>query len=403
METFATKTKTTTGGRTLPFFVVIVAAGSGSRAGGDIPKQYRTIAGKAVLRHTTEKFLSCPGLAGIRVVINPEHRALYDEAVGNLPLPAPIAGGITRKDSVFNGLLSFSDLKPLDTVLIHDAARPFVDHDDIHRLVAAIQDYEAATLAVPVADSLRHANERALDFVDRAGLWAIQTPQAFRYGTIMESHNKAGQNGQWTDDSGLATAAGFDVAIVSGKRQNFKITSSDDIEIADIYMKGLNNMRTRTGTGFDVHAFTDVAGGPVRLCGVDVPHSHRLYGHSDADVGLHALTDALLGAVAAGDIGRLFPPTDPQWKGADSALFLQRAAEIVAEKGGKIVNIDVTLICEAPKITPYAPEMVKKVAEICGIAPDQVNIKATTTERLGFTGRSEGIAAQAAVSVEVPA
>jgi 2-C-methyl-D-erythritol 4-phosphate cytidylyltransferase/2-C-methyl-D-erythritol 2,4-cyclodiphosphate synthase len=387
--------------KTVPFYAVIVAAGSGTRAGADLPKQYVRIAGKPVLRHTLERFMACPGLRGIRVVINPDHRSLYDAAVAGLALPAPVAGGNSRKYSVFNGLSAFSDLKYTDIVLIHDAARPFVAVEDIERLAQTIQSYDAATLAVPMADTLRHATDKAQDFVDRTGLWGIQTPQAFRYGVIMESHAKAAPGAEWTDDTGLASAAGFDVAVVAGNRRNFKITTSDDWEMADNLMTGLQNMRTRIGMGFDVHAFAQIQGGPVRLCGVDVDHPHRLYGHSDADVGLHAITDALLGAVAAGDIGRHFPPTDPKWKGVDSAVFLREAVRIVKEKGGEIVNIDVTLICEAPKIGPHSGLMQEKVAEICGIAPDQVNIKATTTEKLGFTGRGEGIAAQAVASVQV--
>lgn len=405
METSATKTKNPAGRAALPFYVVIVAAGSGQRAGGAVPKQYQPLAGKSVLRHTVEAFLACPGLQGLRIVIGAGQRKLYDAALAGLLLPPPVTGGDTRKDSVYKGIKDFSQLRPLDTILIHDAARPFVSRNDIEKLVAAIQDYDAASLAVPVADTLRHTDQgdqqKELDFVDRTGLWAMQTPQAFRYGALCESHEKAAPDAPWTDDSGLATAAGYDVAIVAGSRQNFKITSPDDIDMADKLMKGMMNMRTRTGLGFDVHAFTKVTGGPVRLCGIDVPHHRGLYGHSDADVGLHAITDALLGAVAAGDIGRLFPPADPQWKGADSALFLRKAVEIVTEKGGKIANIDATLICETPKIGPHAEEMVKKVAEICGISPDQVNIKATTTEKLGFTGREEGIAAQAIATVEM--
>lgn len=397
--TYLTMEKLST--KTTPFYAVIVAAGSGARAGTDLPKQYMRIAGRTVLRHTLERFMACSGLRGVRVVINPDHRALYEEAVAGLDLPTPVPGGATRQDSVRKGLEAFSSLRPTDTILIHDAARPFVAIEDIEKLAAAIQSYDAATLAVPVADTLRHGTDKAQDFVDRTGLWSIQTPQAFRYGVIMESHNKADKGSAWTDDTGLASAAGFDVAVVNGNRRNFKITTSDDLEMADNLMKGLNNMRTRTGMGFDVHAFAEMKGGPVRLCGVDVDHPHCLLGHSDADVGLHAVTDALLGAVAAGDIGRLFPPSDPQWKGADSALFLKEAVRIVGEKGGEIINIDVTLICEAPKIGPHSLKMQKRVAEICGIAPDQVNIKATTTEKLGFTGRGEGIAAQAIANVQM--
>ncbi|MBU0799775.1 MAG: bifunctional 2-C-methyl-D-erythritol 4-phosphate cytidylyltransferase/2-C-methyl-D-erythritol 2,4-cyclodiphosphate synthase [Alphaproteobacteria bacterium] len=402
MEKTATKTKD----KAAPFYAVIVAAGSGARMGADVPKQYMNIAGRPVLRHTLERFLACPGLRGIHVVINPAHRALYDAATAGLALPAPINGGDTRKDSVFNGLESFSKLTYNDTILIHDAARPFITPAEIAVLVDSIQTYEAATLAVPVADSLRHGDQqddaKARAFVDRKGLLAIQTPQAFRYGVIMESHNKADPANEWTDDTGLASAAGFDVAVVTGKRQNFKITTADDLEMADNLMRGTDSMRTRTGMGFDVHAFAQIMGGPVRLCGVDVDHPHRLYGHSDADVALHAITDALLGAIAAGDIGEHFPPTDPQWKGLDSAYFLSEAVRMITDKKGEIVNIDVTIICESPKIGPHRAKMQERVAEICNIAVDQVNIKATTTEKMGFTGREEGIAAQAIATVQVP-
>lgn len=331
-------------------FVLIAAAGSGQRLGGDLPKQYRTIAEKTILRHAVDCFLAA-GFSEkqIGVVIDPAHKALYDEAVRGLDLRSVSYGEKSRNKSVYNGLISFVDAKDKDKILIHDAARPFLRPVDIDKLLSALEQYQAATLAVSVADTLRYG-ERDQPIlgktVDRNELWAVQTPQGFHYGTLMEAYRQIEPSRNYTDETSLVSDCGIDVAIVEGHRQNFKITTQDDLELAARLMTGAGtNMETRTGTGFDVHAFAD--GDSVRLCGVDIPHDRKLSGHSDADVGLHAITDALLGAIAAGDIGSHFPPSDPQWKGMESSVFLEKAVALVKEKGGRITHIDLTLICEA--------------------------------------------------------
>jgi len=383
--------------KTVPFYAVIAAAGSGERLGGSVPKQYQKINGKAILRHTLEVFLSCPELAGICVVINPDHRPLYDEATEGLALPDPAQGGIKRKDSIYNGIKYFSKAKNDDVILLHDAARPLITPGEIRAVAAAARDDGAATLAAAVTDTQKYASGA---YVERKDLWSIQTPQGFRYGLIREAHEKAPAAIEYTDDTSLVSAMGRQAVLVQGGRANIKITTADDMEFAQKLM-AVRPYETRTGFGYDVHAFTE--GDKVRLCGVDIPHDKSLAGHSDADAGLHALTDALLGTIGAGDIGHFFPPSDPQWKGKDSAIFLQKAVELVQARGGRIVNLDVTLLCEAPKIGPRREQMQRRVAEICGITPDRVGIKATTMEKLGFIGRGEGIAAQAVATVQLPA
>lgn len=369
------------------FYALIAAAGGGSRLGGDTPKQYLKIGRKTILNHAVDAFMSCPGLKGLKVIIDPAHEPLFLRAFGADPLPAFVFGSDTRKSSINNGLYEFCNLKNEDIVLIHDAARPFVTREQIEAVAAAAHQSGAATLAAPVSDTLK---KETGGYVDRDGLHGIQTPQGFHYGLITKAHES---EDECTDDTGLVAALGHEVKLVPGSRENFKITTMDDLKMA----KKLIPRVARTGFGYDVHAFTD--GGKVRLCGVDIPHNKSLAGHSDADVGLHAITDALLGAIAAGDIGQHFPPSDPQWKGADSSVFLKRAVEMIRARGGEIVNIDLTVVCEAPKIGPHREKMQARVAQICGIAPDQVGIKATTTEGLGFTGRSEGIAAQAVTNI----
>lgn len=386
-----------------PFHVLIAAAGRGTRAdtgaGEGVPKQYRKINGQALLRHTIRIFLPFleNELCKIKIIINPVDRNLYDDAVKGLPGLEFVPGGADRKESVFRGIESFSGLKEDDILLIHDAARPFTRRSDIPPLLAAAGKSGAATLAVRVADTLRRENG---DYVSRDGLWAVQTPQAFRYGLIRRAHEKAAKEGVYTDDTSLVAALGHPVEFVEGSRMNYKITVPDDFAAAEALLAGA--METRTGTGFDVHAFDPEKPGPVRLGGVDVPHARALLGHSDADAGLHALTDALLGAMAAGDIGQHFPPSDPRWKGKDSAFFLRHAVRMLEDRGGAVVNLDLTLICEAPKIGPHRKAMQKRIADICGVAPARVGVKATTTEGLGFTGRGEGVAAQAVATVRVP-
>ncbi|HYD68828.1 bifunctional 2-C-methyl-D-erythritol 4-phosphate cytidylyltransferase/2-C-methyl-D-erythritol 2,4-cyclodiphosphate synthase [Azospirillum sp.] len=381
---------------------LIVAAGSGQRFGADRPKQYHDLAGRAVLRHTVEAFLRHPRVAAVRVVINPDHRDLYDAAVAGLGLPEPVAGGATRQDSVRNGLEALAAGSPDDApdlVLIHDAARPLIDPDTVSAVIAALDTTPGAIAAVPVTDTLkRGAGGVSAGTVDRAGLWRAQTPQGFRFADILAAHrNAAGQD--LTDDAAVAERAGLSVALVPGKEENFKVTTPVDLARAThLTLAALPDVRT--GSGFDVHRFA--AGDHVILCGVPVPLDRKLDGHSDADVALHALTDALLGALGAGDIGSHFPPTDPQWKGADSARFLRHAVDLVHARRGMIAHVDVTIICERPKVGPHRAAMVARLAELLGITADRVSVKATTTERLGFTGRQEGIAAQAVATVRLP-
>jgi 2-C-methyl-D-erythritol 4-phosphate cytidylyltransferase/2-C-methyl-D-erythritol 2,4-cyclodiphosphate synthase len=311
----------------------------------------------------------------------------------------PVAGGASRQESVLNGLESLAELQP-DHVLIHDAARPFVTASIINRTLATLATAPAALVAVPVTDTLKRAAERTVSAtVDRKDLWRAQTPQGFRYAEILAAHRQSA-GAALTDDAAVAEAAGLAVSLVMGADDNFKITTSEDLQRAERLLGG-GGMEFRTGSGYDVHRFA--AGSSVTLCGVRIAHSHGLEGHSDADVGLHALTDALLGAIGAGDIGSHFPPSDPQWRGVDSARFLAHASALVAARGGRVSHVDVTLVCERPKIAPHRAAMVSRIGEILGLAPDRVSVKATTTEGLGFTGRSEGIAGHAIATVALPA
>ncbi|TWA93000.1 2-C-methyl-D-erythritol 2,4-cyclodiphosphate synthase [Azospirillum brasilense] len=381
---------------------LIVAAGTGQRFGAERPKQYLDLAGQPVLRRTIDAFRRHPKVSAVRVVINPAFRDLYDAAVAGLDLPEPVAGGASRQDSVRNGLAALAESAP-DLVLIHDAARPLIDADTIDAVIAALGTHPAALAAVPVADTLKRGNGGpdgglVAGTVDRSGLWRAQTPQGFRFPEILAAHRDAAGL-ELTDDAAVAERAGLPVALVPAREENFKVTTPDDLTRASRALdSALSDIRT--GSGFDVHRFAE--GDHVTLCGVRVPHTQRLDGHSDADVGLHALTDAILGALCAGDIGSHFPPSDPQWRGADSALFLKHAAELVTARGGRIAHVDVTIICERPKVGPHREAMTARVAEILGMPVDRVSVKATTTERLGFTGRGEGIAAQAVATVRLP-
>ncbi|MGF7176134.1 bifunctional 2-C-methyl-D-erythritol 4-phosphate cytidylyltransferase/2-C-methyl-D-erythritol 2,4-cyclodiphosphate synthase [Azospirillum doebereinerae] len=378
---------------------LIVAGGTGQRFGAERPKQYLDLAGKPILRRTVEAFLRHPLVTGVQVVIDPAWRDLYDAAVAGLDLPEPVTGGATRQDSVRNGLEALAARGGCGRVLIHDAARPLIDAATIAAVVAALDGTPGAIAAVPVADTLKRGRDGTVAAtVDRESLWRAQTPQGFRFPEILAAHRSAAGLAL-TDDAAVAERAGLAVALVPANEENFKVTTPDDLTRATrAVLSTLGDVRT--GTGFDVHRFTE--GDFVTLCGLRVPHSHGLEGHSDADVGLHALTDAILGALAAGDIGSHFPPSDPQWRGADSATFLRHAAGLVAERGGVIAHTDVTIICERPKVGPHREAMAARIAEILGIAPDRVSVKATTTERLGFTGRGEGIAAQAVATIRLP-
>ncbi len=381
---------------------LIVAAGRGSRVGGEVPKQYRRLAGIPLLRYSAEAFARHAGIDEVRVVIHPGDRALHDEALAGLDIGAPVDGGETRQESARLGLESLSEDAP-DKVLIHDAARPFIDAGTIGRIVDALDRSDGALAAVPVVDTLKRGEDGSVTgTVERAGLWRAQTPQGFRYAGILAAHRAAHRavNGGkgLTDDAAVAEEAGLAVTLVKGSEANFKVTTEDDLRRAERHLAA--GALVRVGMGYDVHAFGP--GDHVWLCGVRVAHGQGLIGHSDADVGLHALTDALLGAIGAGDIGAHFPDTDPRWKGATSDRFLAHAASLIAERGGAVLNVDVTVICEAPKLRPHNAAMVARVAEILGLPPTRVSIKATTTERLGFTGRGEGIAAQAVASVRLP-
>jgi 2-C-methyl-D-erythritol 4-phosphate cytidylyltransferase/2-C-methyl-D-erythritol 2,4-cyclodiphosphate synthase len=374
---------------------LVLAGGSGQRFGGDIPKQYMSLAGIPVIRRAAEAFLRHPAIDRVQLVIRAEDRALCDAALAGLDLPAPVTGGATRQDSARLGLESLKPMAP-DSVLIHDGARPFVDAALIDRTLAALAEAPAALPALPVTDTLKRGDGgRVAETVSRDGLWRAQTPQGFRFADILAAHAAAAGKAL-TDDAMVAEAAGMQVAIVAGSEENVKITTAGDMTRAARALSAAPG-GTRIGMGFDVHAFCP--GDHVTLCGVAIPHDHALEGHSDADAGLHALTDALLGAIGEGDIGTHFPPSDPQWKGAASDIFLRHAGELAAGHGATIANLDLTIICERPKIGPHRAAMQARVAEILGIAPDRVSIKATTTERLGFTGRGEGLAAQAVAAV----
>jgi len=379
---------------------LIVAAGRGSRFGGPLPKQYAQLGGQTVLRHSLEAFRATTGINQLRVVIGSGDETHYEAAVEGLGLPAPVQGGATRQQSVLNGLEVLS-MAPPDFVAIHDAARPFVRPVDIQACLdaAATPGISGAVLGVRLADTLKRVDDGAIrETVPRANLWRAQTPQVFRFAALLEAHRAvaslgASEASALTDDAAVAERAGLRVVMVAGSEDNSKITTNDDLRHA-------LTMETRTAFGFDVHGFGP--GNAVMLGGIAIPHAQALAGHSDADVALHALTDALLGTISAGDIGKHFPPSDPQWRGASSDRFLRHAVELVATRGGRIVHLDLTLICEAPRIGPHRDAMVASIARIAGIDSGRVSVKATTTEGLGFTGRREGIAAQAVATVEVP-
>ncbi|MCE9649211.1 MAG: bifunctional 2-C-methyl-D-erythritol 4-phosphate cytidylyltransferase/2-C-methyl-D-erythritol 2,4-cyclodiphosphate synthase [Parvibaculum sp.] len=370
---------------------LIMAAGRGTRAGPGGPKQYRLLAGEPVLRRTLAAFAAHPGIDRVIAVIHPDDRDAYEAAAAGLPkLGNPCLGGETRQASVRLGLEALSALSPT-RVLIHDGARPLVSPAIISRSIEALDAHQGALVALPVTDTVRRAaNGLAGETIPREGLWRAQTPQAFHFAAILDAHRKA-RDADLTDDVAVAAAAGMAVAMIEGDEVNMKITSADDLARAERLIAG--GGETRTGFGYDVHRFGP--GDHVTLCGVRVAHTHGLVGHSDADAGLHALTDAILGAIGQGDIGQHFPPSDPQWKGASSDRFLAHAVKLAGASGARVVHVDVTFICERPKIGPVRDAMRARVAEILGLAVERVSIKATTTEGLGFTGRNEGLAAQA--------
>ena len=387
---------------------IIVAGGRGSRAASDpasLPKQYRMIGDLPVIARTLGTFYGHPRVGRVLTVIHRNDAETFANAVQSLAGPHLTAmGGATRQASVLAGLEALAG-DPPDLVLIHDAARPFVSRDTITQVIAALEAADGAIAARPVVDTIKKQAESGTGIVDtipRRNLWAAQTPQGFAFRAILDAHRRAARDcaDEFTDDAAVAEWAGLDVHLVEGNAENIKLTTNEDLMAADERLRCTAFPDIRVGSGFDVHAFT--AGGAVTLGGIEIPHDRALAGHSDADVGLHAITDAIFGALADGDIGSHFPPSDPQWKGAPSDLFLKEAVDAVAARGGRIAHIDLTLICEAPKIGPHREAMRARIAEICGLPTGRVSVKATTTEKLGFAGRREGIAAQATATLYLP-
>jgi 2-C-methyl-D-erythritol 4-phosphate cytidylyltransferase/2-C-methyl-D-erythritol 2,4-cyclodiphosphate synthase len=383
----------------MTFSAVIVAAGSGTRAGPGQAKQWRLVAGKPVLRWSVEAFFAA-GASAIVIVTSEDGELALPETLGGLSGWRSAPGGATRALSVRSGLAALADRPADEPVLVHDAARPFLTRGVIDDLLATLADADGAIPALPVADTLKRAEPgAALVTTSRDNLWRAQTPQAFRRDKLLAAYAAWTSATEPTDDAQVVEAIGGRVAIAPGDPLLMKLTYPEDFAMAE-RLAGAARL-TRIGQGFDAHRWGP--GESVWLCGVEIAHNETLIGHSDADAGLHALTDALLGAIGEGDIGDHFPPTDPQWKGAASDKFLVHAADLVRAKGGVIVNVDVTLICERPKIKPHRAAMRERLAEILSLPLDRVSVKATTTEQMGFTGRGEGLAAQAVVSVETPA
>jgi 2-C-methyl-D-erythritol 4-phosphate cytidylyltransferase/2-C-methyl-D-erythritol 2,4-cyclodiphosphate synthase len=375
---------------------LLVAAGSGSRAGEGLPKQYRRVAGKTVLAHAIDH-LRHPLIDDILAVIGPGQEPLYWETLGE-SRPQAVLGGATRQQSVRNGLEAIAERGGADIVLIHDAARPFLPARVVSSLVEALADHDGAVPVLPVVDSLAHGEELLGDAVNRSGLVRVQTPQGFHFDVILEAHRAWAEPAEATDDAQVARAAGLSVAAVEGDSMLEKLTFPEDFKRAEQRLG--ERLVSCTGFGFDVHAFAE--GEQLWLGGILIPHIRGLSGHSDADVALHALTDAILGAIGEGDIGHHFPPSDPQWRGAASHLFLEHACSLVEALGGRIDHVDVTVVCEAPRIGPHREAIRNRIAGLLRLDVRRVSIKATTTERLGFTGRGEGIAAQAIATVRVP-
>ncbi len=385
--------------------LIVVAAGRGSRLGGAVPKQYLPCAGRPLLCHTIENLTRAHPFVAATVVIHPDDRELYDAAVARLrpeasgDLSLPAFGGVTRQQSVRNGLEAQVAAEP-EIVLIHDGARPFASGELISRAIEAARLHGAAVPATPLTDTIKQIDGegRIVASPERASLRAVQTPQAFRFGLIVEAHRKAAR-ADLTDDAAVAEAAGHPVFVFDGEAGNMKVTAMADLREAEARLSS-QATEVRVGQGFDVHAFAP--GDGVWLAGVLVPHDKKLEGHSDADVALHAIADALYGALGEGDIGAHFPPSEARWRGADSSIFLAHAVQRVRARGGVVANIDVTLICEAPKIGPHREAMRNRIAEIASIAIGRTAVKATTSERLGFTGRREGIACLAMATIRLP-
>ncbi|MHA6728429.1 bifunctional 2-C-methyl-D-erythritol 4-phosphate cytidylyltransferase/2-C-methyl-D-erythritol 2,4-cyclodiphosphate synthase [Devosia sp. A369] len=386
--------------------VIVVAAGKGERASADgssDSKQYRPIAGVPVLARTLQSFLELSAVTSVLAVIHPDHADRYAAlTLADTRLLPPVLGGASRQASVLEGLKALAPSRP-DLVLIQDAARPFGSPRLIGDVIAALGQFDGALPTVPVTDTIKRSLDGQLVATteDRRQLFAAQTPQGFRFGQIFSAHMRASTlRRDFTDDAEIAEWAGLRVAMVMGDRNNIKITHPEDFTRAERILSGDHTMETRVGTGYDVHSFEP--GDAVWLAGVRIPHKAKLNGHSDADVALHALTDAILGAIGEGDIGVHFPPSDEQWRGAASTVFLKHAGALVAKAGGRIVNLDVTIVAEAPRITEHVPAMRQVIADTLGIATSRVAIKATTNEKLGFIGREEGIVSMASASIEMP-
>ena len=384
---------------------LLVAGGKSERMQADMPKPYLPLGEETLLKRTVSAFLSHPGIDGVRVVIRREHHPLYRKAIEGLTLFPCVIGGEARQDSVRLGLESIAHRQP-KYVLVHDIARPMVSHALISRVLEALEKNAAVIPALPVADTIkRAANGRIAETIQRDGLVAVQTPQGFHFDALLAAHQRF-KGEQLTDDAALLEKAGSPVTLVEGDAANSKITTAADWK----HMQNMlaHQLETRTGFGYDVHPLkshdpdTPVAKQHINLCGVKIPFTHYLVGNSDADVGLHALVDAILGTISAGDIGMHFPPDDRKWQGADSSRFLLHAYEMLKQRGGELVHLDVTLVCEKPKVGPYRSQMVEHITQLLKLQPGRVSVKATTTEKLGFTGRGEGIAAQAVATVRVP-
>lgn len=386
--------------------VIIVAAGRGHRFGGEMPKQYLEVHQQPLVRHAVQAFLDHPAIDLILPVIHPDDADILANALGGLDYLEPVAGGAARQDSVRNGLEGLASSAP-DYVLVHDAARPMVAPALIDRVIEALQDTSGVIPGIAVVDTLKRADDDGIitDTVSRDGLWRAQTPQGFKYADLLAAHRSAiGQ--ELTDDAAVMEASGYRVAVVLGDENNIKVTTPDDLMRMEEIMsddsaqaKPVRSPSFRIGSGYDVHKLGP--GDHVTLCGVEITSERALIGHSDADVALHAVTDAVFGAIADGDIGSHFPPTDSQWRGASSDQFLAYACERMRERGFELSNIDLTIICEKPKIGPHRDAMRARLAEIAQIDVSCVSVKATTTERLGFTGRGEGIAAEAVIIIEI--
>ncbi len=384
---------------------VVVAGGSGLRAGGEIPKQYQLIGGKPMIRWTLEAFLSHPSIHHVLAVIGNDHDDLFRSATLGLSLPPHIIGGTSRQESCRIGVEACADFSPAK-ILIHDAARPFISHDVISRVIAALDDSSAVIPGLPIADTIKFAPTGIIEkTIDRSAMWFVQTPQGFTYSDIRDAHRRAVRENQtsFTDDAAVAEFVNLPVHIITGDVMNKKLTTAADVAHADRTVTASQYAErpdVRTGHGIDFHVFEK--GNAVTLCGISIPHSHKLKGHSDADVAMHALTDAIFGAIGEADIGVHFPPTEKQWKGAASAIFLQKATDLLAARNGILANVDITILAEAPRIAPHLIAMKTNLASLLSITVDRIAIKATTTEKMGAIGRKEGMAAYATVTVRLP-